>query len=127
MQLSTTTRNAILSAVSTDVGSGGTLKIYYVSPAVLPGVGNAVTGTLLSTLTAVTFGTPANGVMTVSATADSSAAASNTPVYYRIATSGGTAKIEGTAGSGQELAISGAISLGGTVTLTSGSITAGNA
>lgn len=127
MQLSTATRNAILSAVSTDVGSGGTLKIYTVSPANLPGVGNAATGTLLSTLTSVVFGTPSAGSMTVSATADTSAANTATPVYYRISTSGGTAKIEGSAGSGQELAISGQISLGGTVTLTSGSITAGNA
>lgn len=124
MQLSTTTRNAILSAVSTDVGAGGTLKIY---TGAAPGVGNAVSGTLLSTLTSVTFGTPATGSMTVTATADSSAAATGTPGYYRIATSGGTGKVEGTAGSGQELAISGQISLGGTVTLTSGSITAGNA
>lgn len=124
MQCSTTLRNALLSAVSTAVGASGTLKI---STGSAPGVGNALSGTLLSTLAAVTFGSPSAASMTVAATADSSAAASGTPGYYRIATSGGTGVIEGTAGSGQELAITGSISLGGTVTLTSGTITSGNA
>lgn len=123
MQLSTTTRNALLSAVSTAVSTGGTLTI---ASGTAPGVGNALSGTTLAVLTSVTLGAPAAGSMTVSATADSSADASGTPGYYRISTSGGTGVIEGPAGAGQELAITGTISLGGTVTLSSGSISAGN-
>ncbi len=123
MQLSTTLRNSLLSAVSTAVGASGTLTIATGSA---PGVGNSLSGTTLAILNGVGFGTPSAGSMTVTASADTSADNSGTPGYYRISTSGGTGVIEGPAGAGQELAITGTISLGGTVTLSSGSITAGN-
>ena len=125
MQYSTAVRNAVLSAVSTQIGSGGTAKTYTGSS---PGVSNGATGTLLSTMTALACGTPAAGAMTVTTTADSSAAASGTPGYVRLLTSGATACIDCTAAVGSgEFNFSGTISLGGSVTLTSGTITAGNA
>jgi hypothetical protein len=124
MQFATTLRNSLLSAISTAVGAGGTIVFY---TGTSPGVGSAVTGTLLSTLTAVTLAAPSGGTMTMSATADSSAAASGTPGYGRIRTSGAAAVIDCTAAVGSgEFNFSGAISLGGTVTLSSGTFTAGN-
>jgi hypothetical protein len=125
VQASTALRNAILTSISTTVGAGGTIEFRTGS---LPGVGNAATGTLLSTLTAVTFAASSGGTMTFTATADSSAAASGTPTYARIKTSGGTAVLEHTAAIGSgEFNFGGAISLGGTVTLSSATYTAWNA
>lgn len=125
MQFSTTLRNAELTAISTAMGAGGTLKFYTGSS---PGVAVGVTGTLLSTITAVTFASSSGGAMTWTSTADSSAAASGTPGYGRFATSGGTAVMDVTAAIGSgEANFSGAISLGGSVTESSGSFTAGNA
>lgn len=123
MQFTTTLRTDRMQKIKDDVGVGGTLVVYTGSA---PGVGNAPTGTLLCTLTAVTFGT-AGATMTVSATADSSAAASGTPGYYRFKTSGGTAVIEGTAAVGSgELSFNATVSAGGTVSLSSGTFTEGN-
>jgi len=125
MQLTTAVRNSILSAISTALGAGGTLKVYTGSS---PGVGSAATGTLLATLTSVTLGSPSSGTMSLAATADSSASASGTPGYVRIATSGGTAIVDHTAAVGSgEFNFSGTVSLGGSVTLSSGTYTAGNA
>lgn len=124
MQFESSLRNAILSAVSTALGAGGTLDVRTGSA---PGVGT-VSGTLLATLTGVTYGSPSAGAMTVSATADSAGDASGTPGHYNLKTSGGTVKIQGTAGVGSgELSFDTTISLGGAVSLTSGSITSGNA
>lgn len=112
MQYTTAVRNACLSADATAAGSGGTLKIY---TGASPGVSNAATGTLLSTLTAVVYGTPSAGAMAITATADSSAAASGTPGYARRATSGGTAIADHTAGVGTQATM-------GTVTLSSNTV-----
>jgi hypothetical protein len=124
MQFKTTLRNDLLTKIGTDIGAGGTLVFYTGSG---PGVGNAATGTLLSTLTAVTFAAASGGTMTFTSTADPSAAASGTPGYARFKDSGGTAWIECTAAIGSgEFNFSGAISLNGTVTESSGTFTAGN-
>jgi hypothetical protein len=125
MQFVVALRNSRLSGIPTAMGAGGKLKIYTGSP---PGAANAATGTLLSTLTAVVFGTPAAGAMSISATADSSAAATGTPGYYRFTKSDDTVEIEGTAGVGSgEDSFDSGVSLGGNVSLTSGTITEGNA
>lgn len=125
MQFRVTERNARLEIIRTALGAGGTLKVYTGSP---PGIGNAPTGTLLSTLTAVVLAAASGGTMSMTATADGSAAATGTPGYYRIATSGGTVIVEGTAGiSSGELSFNSGISLNGNVSLTSGTFTEGNA
>ena len=125
MQFSTTLRNSELTAISTAMGAGGTLKFYTGSS---PGVGAGVTGTLLCTLTGVTFAAASGGTMTFTSTADSSAAASGTPGYGRFATSGATAVIDVTAAVGSgEANFTGTVALGGSVTETSGTFTAGNA
>src|SRR6478752_4750204 len=117
MQFNTTLRTARAGQISTTIGSGGTIVIY---TGTAPGVGNSATGTLLSTLRSLTFASASGGAITFSATADSSAAASGTPGYGRLKTSGGTAVVEFSAGVGSgEANFDHAISLGGTVTLSS--------
>lgn len=112
MQFLTAVRNSVLSAVSTALGAGGTIKIY---TGAAPGVANAATGTLLSTLTALTLGTPSAGAMSVSATADGSAAASGTPGYARLLTSGAAVEVECTAGVGTAATM-------GTTTISGGAV-----
>jgi hypothetical protein len=125
MQFTTTLRNARLDQIGTTLGTGGTLKIYTGSA---PGVGNSATGTLLSTLTAVTYASASSGTKTFTATADSSAAATGTPGYGRVLTSGGAVHIEFDAAIGSgTLDFNSAISSGGTVSLSSATFTEGNA
>jgi hypothetical protein len=125
LQLSATLRNARLDQIGTTLGSGGTLVVRTGAP---PGVGNAATGTLLCTLTAVTYAAAAGGTKTFTATSDTNAAASGTPGYARLLTSGGTvhAEFDAAIGSGS-LNFNSAISAGGTVSLTSATFTEGNA
>lgn len=125
MQFNATLRTARAQQIATTVGSGGTIDIY---TGTAPGVANAATGTLLATLTALTFGTATAGAITFSATADASADASGTPGYGRMKTSGGAAVVEFSAGVGSgEANFNNAISLGGNVSLSSATITEGNA
>lgn len=124
-QFSLALRSALAGQIGSTIGTGGTLKFY---TGTSPGVANSPTGTLLTTLTAVTFTNPANGTETFTATQDSSAAASGTPGYGRLATSAGVATIDFTAGVGSgEASFNQAVSAGGTVSLTSAMITMGNA
>ena len=125
MQLSTATRNARLAVIASQAGAGGTLKIY---TGASPGVGNTPAGTLLSTLTAVTFAAPAGGAMAITATADPAASGSGTPGYVRLSTSGGVAVADFTAGiASGECSFSAAITSGGIVSDTSFVVTEGNA
>ena len=108
---STTTRTARMTAVlsAIDAGSGaGTLKIY--AGSVPANVGASLgAATLLGTLTlSDPAGTVSAGVLTFSAiTQDSSADASGTPTFARIATSDGTDILQCSAGVG-----SGGLNLG---------------
>lgn len=124
MQFTTTLRNSLLQAVKDAVGTGATFAVYTGSS---PGVGNTATGTLLATLTAVTLGTPSAAAMSISATADSSGDASGTPGYCRLTGGTGGTTIDFTAAVGSgDANFGGTVSLGGSVSMTSGSITAGN-
>lgn len=127
MQFTTALRTSRAALIASTVGAGGSIVIY---TGTAPGVGNAATGTLLATLTGLTFGTAAAGAVTFSATASTGAAtaASGTPGYGRLLTSGGAAVVEfGAAVGSGEANFNNAISLGGTVTLSSATITEGNA
>jgi len=108
MQFTTTLRNNRAGQIGTTIGSSGTLTIHTGSPA---GVGNSDTGTLLSTLTSVVYSSSA-GVTTITATADSSAAASGTPGHARLLTSGATTHVEGTAGVGTQATATATVSGG---------------
>jgi len=96
-KLSTTARNAACDAVTAkiNVSAPGTLKIYTGAQPANPQT--AVTGTLLATLTFSTtsFGAAVAGVATANAiTEDSSADATNTAGYARIADGAGAAVMD---------------------------------
>ena len=125
---STALRNAQLDQITSTVGASGFLRIYDGSR---PATGGTVT-TLLAELTLnATFAPGASsGVLTLNAiTADSSANATGTATWFRIVTSGATFVMDGSVGtSGQDLNLSTtSIVSGATVSVTSATITAGNA
>lgn len=127
--LRTTRITAVKDAI--DAGSGaGKFQLYTGSS---PGVNNAATGTLLAELTlSDPCGTVTNGVLTFSAiTADSSANANGTAGYARIVTSASATVADlsvGATGSGADVILNNVnIVAGGEVSITSATITEGNA
>lgn len=127
--LRTTRITAVLTAI--DAGTGaGKIKLYTGSS---PGVNSAATGTLLATLTCSDpAGTVSGGVLTFSAiTADSSADADGTAGYARITDSDDNAvadlTVTATGGGGDVQLNNVNIVTGGTVSISSASITEGNA
>jgi len=132
LKYSTTLRNAQLDAITTAVGTSGILRIYSGSrPA---NVAAAISGTLLAecVCNASAFAAAASGgVLTASAIAnDSSANASGTASHYRLFRSDGTtAVIDGDVStSGADLNLDNtSINSGQVVSITSFTITAGNA
>ncbi len=131
LSYSTTLRNAQLDAVTTAVGASGKLRIYSgTRPA---NVAASITGTLLAELTLnATFAPAASaGVLTLNAiTSDTSADATGTATHFRIFQSNGTtAVVDGDVGtSGSDLNLnSTSLTAGGSVAVTSFTITAGNA
>jgi hypothetical protein len=131
LSYSTTLRNAQLDAVTTAVGASGKLRIYSgTRPA---NVAAAITGTLLAELTLNATFAPAasSGVLTLNAiTSDASADATGTATHFRIFQSNGTtAVVDGDVStSGADLNLNSvSITIGGSVAVTSFTITAGNA
>ncbi len=125
---STTLRNARLDQITTAVGASGLVRIY---DGTRPASGGAAT-TLLAQLTcSATFAAAAAaGVLTVNAiTQDSAADATGTATWFRVTTSGGTFVIDGSvAASGSDLNLTTvSIVAGGPVSITSFTITTGNA
>lgn len=125
---STALRNARLDAITTAVGSTGKLQIY-------DGTRPATGGTATNKLAEFTLGSPfsaaASGGGPLSPTLPSNVTAllSGTATWFRITTSGGTFVIDGSVGtSGADCNLNTTtISSGGTVSITSFSITTGNA
>jgi hypothetical protein len=132
LKYSTTLRNAQLDAITTAVGTSGILRIYSGSrPA---NVAAAITGTLLAecVCNASAFAAAASGgVLTANAISnDSSANNSGTASHYRLFRSDGTtAVIDGDVStSGADLNLDNtSINSGQVVSITSFTITAGNA
>lgn len=120
-------RNLQLDGITTQVGASGLLRIY---SGTRPATGGAETTVLAELTCNATFAPAASGgVLTLNAiTADSSANATGTATWFRILTSGAVAKIDGDVGtSGSDLNLnSTSITTGGTVSITSFTITAGN-
>lgn len=131
IKLSAAVRNAMLDAITTQVGGSALWAIY--DGAQPAGPGTAITTQVkLAELTCnATFAPGASaGVLTLnSITQDSSANASGTAAWFRISTSGGTACVDGSVGtSGEDLNLSSvSITSGGAVAISSATITAGNA
>jgi hypothetical protein len=122
----TVAQNEIRSnTISVAAGASSTFKIY--TGAAPTNADTAVSGTLLVTLTgAATFGTSTTGTLTCGAITSGTAVATGTAGYCRIATSGGTTICDltsiGTSGSDLNLN-STSITSGGTVAVTSGTMT----
>lgn len=128
LAFSTTLRNNMLDQITSAVGASGFLRIYDGSR---PATGGTAT-TLLAELTCnATFAPSASGgILTLNAiTQDSSANATGTATWFRIVTSGGTFVCDGnvsTSGSDLNLNTTSIVS-GAAVSVTSFTITAGNA
>ena len=123
-------KNAKLDAITTQVGTSALLKIYDGSQPASPDTAIS-TQNLLVTLTcnASQFAAAASGgVLTASAISSGTAGATGTAAWFRLTTSGGTAKIDGTVGtSGTDAIIDNtSIASGQTVSCTSLTITSGN-
>lgn len=124
---STTLRNAQLDAITTAVGNAGKLAIY---DGTRPATGGAAT----TKLAEFTLGTPfaagaAAGVLSPTLPVDTTGIAAGTATWFRITTSGGTFVIDGSVGtSGSDCNLNTTtISVGATLSVTSFSITRGNA
>jgi hypothetical protein len=130
--INVTTRNAMLDAITSRAGASALLRIYDGSR---PATGGTAT-TLLAQLTCnATFAPGASsGVLTLNAIASAtSAAATGTATWFRIVQSGGSTHVlDGSvstvaAGTGDMQLDSTSIVLGGTVAISSATVTAGNA
>jgi hypothetical protein len=129
MQFSVDVRDAMNDAIETVLGTSPHLKVF--TGAIPANCAAADTGTLLAdaTLPSDWLGASSGGVKSLSGTwQDLSADGTGTPGYYRLYTSGGTCKLQGTAsvGAGGELQFNGTFTAGQSVSVTSYSITAAN-
>ena len=130
VRLSTTVRNAGLDAIDTEIGASGLLRIY-------DGTQPASVATALSSntllaelpLSATAFGAASGGVLTAAAITDeASAPATGTQTWATLTTSAGTRVVDMSCGNGSgDLNLSGTITSGGTVSVTSLTITDNNA
>lgn len=128
IKVATTTRNAMVDAITTAISTSGLVKIYSGTQPAGPGTA-VTTQTLLAQLALSATSAPAssNGLLTFNTiTSDSSADASGTATWFRITTSGGTGVLDGTVGTtGCDLNLNTtAIVAGGTVAVTSLTVTA---
>lgn len=126
-RISTSARNAAASAVGALL-NGGTVEIRTGSQPATPGT--AATGTLLGTLTlsATAFGAASTGTITANTiTGDTSADASGTAGWFRGIDSSSTAVIDGSitaSGGGGDMTLdSTSIVAGGTISMTSWTLT----
>lgn len=132
MTLSYTTaiRNARLDEITSQIGASGLLRIYSGTPPA--DVNTALAGnTLLAELPcSATFAAAASsGVLTANAiTSDASADATGTASFFRVLTSGASARIQGTVGAGSgDLSLNTvSIVTGAQVAVSSFAITGGN-
>lgn len=110
------TRNAAVDAVTALVGSAGTLKIY--SGSIPATAATAPSGTLLATVTLGAWGSASAGTASGADPASVNAVATGTAGWFRAANSGGTTVFDG------DVTATGG---GGTMTLSSTSLTSGGA
>lgn len=135
LQYSETVRNAQLDAVETTVGTSAVLKIYDLTGGAPANVAAAITGTVLATLSLPSdwMANAASGSKAKLGTwSDSSADATGTADFFRLfASDGTTAHMQGTVtatGGGGDLTLDNAsIAAGQSVTITSFTLSAGNA
>lgn len=125
-QYSTTLRNNQVSQIQTTVGSTGTMKIYSGSEPANCAAGDPA-GLLVTITLPATFLTSSGGVTTLAGTWSANASAAGTAACFRIYdASGTTCVVQGNTTS--DLVLNNTnIASGQTVTVTSFTVTAGNA
>lgn len=112
LKISAALAQAAGAAAATDIGSAATIEIRTGSAPATPET--AASGTLLATVTITGSFSSSGGVLTSADPASVTIATTGTAGHFRLKTSGGTAKIDGTVGtSGADLNLS-------TVALSSG-------
>ena len=123
LTISALAAQAMGAALATDIGSGALIDIRTGTKPATPET--TASGTLLATVTISGSFTSTTGVLTSADPAAASVVASGTAGYFRLKTSGGTAKLDGTVGtSGADMNLSSvALVSGGTVDLGVPSIT----
>lgn len=94
ISISAVLAQAMAAAAATDIGSGSSIRIYSGSKPATPET--AATGTLLVTIPIAGSFTASAGTLTAADPASASPAASGTAGYFRVLTSGSTAKLDGT-------------------------------
>jgi len=129
VKLAVAVRNTALDAIDTAIGTSGFLRIYNGTQPTNPDT--ALSGnTLLAELplSATAFGAASGGVLTAaSITDEASAPATGTQTFASLVTSAGTRIVDMSCGNGSgDLNLSGTITSGGTVSVTSLTITDGN-
>ena len=117
LTVAATAAQAMAAALATDIGSAATIEIRSGSKPATPE--STVTGTLLATVAISGSFTASGGSLTSADPASVTVAASGTAGYFRLKTSGGTAKVDGTVGtSGADMNLSStSLVAGGTVDL----------
>jgi len=126
LQFDSTTRDNFNTQIINAVGTSGTLNIYSGTPPANVAASLSGNTLLVSLPCSATFGTTSGGVLTVNAITTTNGAATGTASFFRFATSGGTAKVQGTVGtSGSDLnLVTTSITSGQPVQVTSWTITA---
>lgn len=123
-------KNAKLDALTTQIGASALLRIYDGTQPTNPDTAIGAQVLLAELVCNATFAAAASGgVLTANAIAnDSSANATGTASWFRLTTSGGTAKVDGTVGtSGTDMIIDNvSITAGQVVSCTSLTFTSGN-
>lgn len=125
-QYSTTLRNNQVSQIQTTVGSGAILKIWSGAEPATPATADP-SGLLVTINLPTTFLTSSGGVTTIAGTWSANASATGTAASWRIyASDGTTCHLQGNCSTDLVLNNT-SIASGQTVTVTSFSVTAGNA
>jgi hypothetical protein len=128
LEFAPTLSDALLDAIETHIGTAPLLKVFTGTPPAT--LATADSGTLLANMTL-----PSDWMLASSSGSkaksgtwnDTSADAAGTPGHFRVYTSAAVAKIQGTAAVGSgDLNFDATISLGGTVTVSTFTLTGGN-
>jgi hypothetical protein len=129
IQLAVSTRNARLDAIETDLGTSPTLEIR--TGAAPADCATADSGSVLATLTLPSdfMAAAASGAKAKSGTWSATASGTGTAAHFRMKTSGGVCKLQGTVGAGSgDLSLDNtSIASGQTVTITAFTLTDANA
>lgn len=96
LTISAAAAQAMAAALATDIGAAATIEIRTGTKPATPET--AATGTLLATVAISGSFTAAGGALTAANPAAVTVAASGTAGHFRVKTSGGTAKVDGTVG-----------------------------